>query len=353
MTEPTFGPSIGVEIEIWESQDEVHASKEMDEFSDIFPKIVSGEYDLENIDAEFLARLFPYKLAWKDFEEWHRYFDEINYFPYMWSGLEGQQPEIGQETINYLSDFAGLSLPARKILIHTNYYKATKQKTKKLYDFKRQSDIPPQEFQKAFAELKGDFVKDKVSIKDRLRLLRVKDLKPILEKFDLKKSGRKNELITRLYEEVSDKELENFLTSEAKEDMVVSKKWLPKEDKEAIKFHDKKIGLLAHTTRSLRATQRQLNSALEMDRRTLEINSVDNCPVCYEKEGKVKVSNENLEKLPPFHPGCRCGISVSFDGEFSSSGKKVSNKAESGGGCLTVSLVGVLLTFIIVYSFLF
>ena len=353
MTEPTFGSSIGVEIEIWEGQDDVKASKEMDEFSDIFPKIISGKYELENIDSEFLARLFPYKLAWKDFEEWHKYFDEINYFPYMWSGLEGEQPEIGQETINYLSDFADLSLPARKILIHTNYYKATKQKTKKLYDFKRQSNIPPQEFQKAFAELKGDFLKDGASIKDKIRLLRVKDIKPILEKFDLKKSGRKNELITRLYEEVSDKELEKFLTSEAKEDLVVSKKWLPKEDKEAIKFHNKKIKLLAHTTRSLRATQRQLDNAIKMDRKTLEVNTVDNCPVCYEKEGTVKVSNENLDKLPPFHPGCRCGVSVSFEREFSSSGKKVSNKVESSGGCLTVFLVGALVTFIIGYSFLF
>lgn len=357
MKEPTFGPSIKVEIDIWEGQNEKRAAEELEKFQDVFQKIISGEYEVQDINTEFLARLFPYKTVWEDFDEWHRYFKEISYFPRMWGGLEGEQPEISENTVEYLKDFAELSLPARKVLVNTNFYKSTKQQTKKLYDFKRQSQLPPKEFDSAFDELKGNFLKPQPHIEDRLRLLRVKDLKPILEEFDLKKSGRKNELVSRLAEEVSEDKLKGFLTSEAKEELVVSTKWLPKNDKDAIKYHDRKINLLSHTTNSLRAMQRELDKAVEYGEEKLEIiTSSETCPVCSEKEGIITVSEKNLEKLPPFHPGCRCSASISIeslDQAGKDTGVQVTSGSKQQSGCLSILSVAGLIIFAVIFWILF
>lgn len=357
MKEPIFGPSVKVEIDIWENQNEKRATEELEKFQDVFQKIISGEYEGQNINPEFLARLFPYKLVWEDFDEWHRYFKEINYFPRMWGGLEGKQPEISEDSVEYLKGFAELSLPARKILVNTNYYKSTKQQTKKLYDFKRQSQLSPEKFDTAFNELRGNFLNPRPSIEDRLRLLRVKDLKPILEEFDLKKSGRKNELVDRLAKEVSEDKLKEFLTSEAKEDLVVSAKWLPKKDSDAIKYHDQKINLLSHTTNSLRATQQTLDRAIEHGNEKLEIKTYsDTCPVCSEKEGMITVSKKNLDKLPPFYPGCRCSVNISLEslgGTEKNTITKVSSGSKQQGGCLsTLSLMG-LMFFVLIFWVLF
>lgn len=306
MKEPVFGSSINIQVKSWDEEDEAQGAQVLDDISEIFQDFVKGSSEHENIQEELLLRLFPYDIVWPAFDEWHDYFEQIGYFPRMWNGLEYQKPTMSKKGLDYLDHFARLSLSARKLLVTSGFFKATKQQTIPLYDLKRKSDLIPEEFGYALDELKGNFLKQEIGIRDRLLLLRIKDLKPILEELGLKKSGRKNELAERLANNASEGELEKYLTPEAKAELIVSKRWLPSSDNEAVSYQVRKIKLIGHTLMSTRSTQQSIDNCLGIEASQLEIMITGNCPICLSKGGKVELSENNLSELPPFHPGCRC-----------------------------------------------
>jgi hypothetical protein len=260
----------------------------------------------------------------------------------MWKGLEHEPEELSEEGRNFLNDFSEVSAEARRLFIKLGFLKRGTTKIMDLYEVKRKSDISDNDkLNDLLDELSPQFIRYPVPLKDKLNMLRVKDIKPILEEKDLKKSGRKNELIDRLYKNVDDNELRTYLPSEAKEEMVGNTKCLSKNDRQVIDYRTKKIDLFLHSIRSLSTNNSQLEKMKSEDYvEEIEIIKTDNCPVCENPSDKLSLSKATRDKIPPYHPGCRCSMTPSSFGGQSASKITVEvdpeevGKKDQSSGCL-------------------
>ena len=68
--------------------------------------------------------------------------------------------------------------------------------------------------------------------------------------------------------------------------------------------------LFTHTTECREHTKEQLTRFRSLDFvSTVEIVGTDDCPICKRMAGKkISLRSATPDKLPPYHPGCRCTI---------------------------------------------
>jgi len=271
--------------------------------------------DLRSLEKEFIALLLGGKWEWPEFEKWHKIFTELNYFPYMWASVESRPLEEIPEAIRTLEIFSHLSLNARRLLIGNNAVNKANQITMAVEDMGRKVGMMRNKTLKVIEELKElNLAKYPLEIIEKLPILKVNDLKEICEEYNLQKTGKKMEIIERLSQNIAEKELRSLLPSEAQRDAARIGFSLSLRAKNYVNWNIAKIKLLTHTLSFLSYKLENVKRYKQEGIQKVKILGLDNdpCPICAPKHKKI-VSIDDLDRLPPFHPGCRCITIAYFD----------------------------------------
>lgn len=330
---PEYSHDLQAKFKSNDDQDDRQAEKDWDQVEEIMTNVVQQQVQTTTLENDILVLLFPYDLLWEEFDEWHDYFSQIGRFPYMWDGLEEKPDPISDQSQDILNELCFVSVQARRIFYRLTYFSGGKTTAKQAEEVRESLEMNTAEFKKARQELEGGLIKADLTIEDRLPFLRVKDLKPILEEYDLKKSGRKAELVERLAGNVPDDELKSYLPNEASGDLLKNSVAFPNEDDEALQYKKKKIELYLHTAQMTGYLERDLNRFESGS--VIQVEATDDIPVCTEKAGNYELKEQNIEKLPPHFPGCRCSRRVApesiglKDGKAKNAVKEVTIRSDS------------------------
>lgn len=301
---PEYSHDLQAQFESTDDQDKQQAEKDWDRVEEIMTKVVREQGQANTTENELLVLLFPYELHWDEFDAWYEYFTEIDHFPHMWDGLKTKPDQLSQQSQEVLRELSFVSPEARRIFYRLTYFSGGRTSAKQASEVKESLEMDQSTFQQAVDELKGRLIKADLTMQDRLPFLRVKDLKPILEEYDLKKSGLKAELVDRLAENVPDDELREYLPEEAQGELLVNSKCFAEDDDETLRFKKKKIELYLHTAQMTGYLQRDINRFESGSR--VRVQAADKVPICQDREGTYELNEQNVEKLPPHFPGCRC-----------------------------------------------
>jgi hypothetical protein len=272
--------------------------------------------DFRSFEREVIALLLGGKWEWPEFVKWHQKFTELDYFPYMWPSVLSQPLEEIPKAVQTLGTFANLSLDARRFLVGNNAVNKANQVTRAVEDMGREVGMVTNETLKVIEELKEfNLAKYPLEISENLPILKVDDLKEICEKYSLPKTGKKVEIIERISQNIPEKELRNLLPSEAQRDAARIGFSLPLRVKNYVDWNIAKIKLLTHnielSSYKLGCIEGYIRSGIV---KKVEILGVDGdpCPICAPQHKKIFDIND-INNLPPFHPGCRCTIAPILD----------------------------------------
>ena len=271
--------------------------------------------DFRSFEREVIALLLGGKWEWPDFEKWHRKFTELDYFPYMWHSILSRPLEEIPEAVQTLDTFANLSLDARRLLVGNNAVNKANQVTMAVEDMGRKVGMMKNETLKVTEELKEfNLAKYPLEIIEKLPILKVDDLKEICEEYSLPKTGKKVEIIERVSQNIPEKELRSLLPSEAQRDTARIGFSLSLRVKNYVNWNIAKIKLLTHTLTFSSYKLENVKGYKQAGIQKIKILGLDNdpCPICAPKHKKI-VGINDLDSLPPFHPGCRCTTVPYFD----------------------------------------
>ncbi|UNC91647.1 SAP domain-containing protein [Candidatus Contubernalis alkaliaceticus] len=271
--------------------------------------------DPRAMEREIIALMLGSSWEWPEFEEWHNKFSELGYFPHMWSSLENIPPEIPEEALNALEVFSKLSLNTRRLLIGNYAITSAKPITKAIADLGRRVNLIESQAKPLILELQEyGLAQYSLKLNQQLMVLKVDELKEICNEFNVAKSGKKADLIDRLVQEVPEEELKKNLPSEAQRDSAAIGFSLPLRARNAIQWEINKIRLLAHTIQFTLYRYRDIESIKQGGFKKAKVSGItdDPCPICGAKNG-MYISIKQTDKMPPYHPGCRCSIFASFD----------------------------------------
>lgn len=272
--------------------------------------------DFRSLEKEFIALLLGGKWEWPGFEKWHKKFTELDYFPYMWSSVQSRPLEEIPEAIRALDTFAHLSLDARRLLVGNNAVNKANQVTMAVEDMGRKVGMMKNKTLKVIEELKEfNLAKYPLEIIEKFSILKVDDLKEICEEYRLPKTGKKVEILERVGQNIPEKELRSLLPSEAQRDTARIGFYLPLRAKNYVNWNIAKIKLLSHTlsflSYKLENVKRYKQSGISEKVRILGVDG-DPCPICAPQDNKI-VDIDDINSLPPFHPGCRCTTIAYFE----------------------------------------
>lgn len=272
--------------------------------------------DFRSFEREIIALLLGGKWEWLEFDKWHQKFTELDYFPYMWSSVQFRPLEEILEAVQTLDTFASLSLDARRLLVGNNAVNKANQVTRAVEDMGREVGMMRHETLKVIEELKEfSLAKYPLAISEKLPILKVNDLKEICEEYNLPKTGKKVEIIKRISQNISEKELRSLLPSEAQRDSASIGFCLPLRARNYVDWNIAKIKLLTHTLEFSSYKFRNIEGYIQSGiAKKVEILGVvgDPCPICAPQNKKI-LNIDDINSLPPFHPGCRCTMVPSFD----------------------------------------
>jgi hypothetical protein len=272
--------------------------------------------DFRSFEREIIALLLGGKWEWLEFDKWHQKFTELDYFPYMWSSVQFRPLEEIPEAVQTLDTFASLSLDARRLLVGNNAVNKANQVTRAVEDMGREVGMMRHETLKVIEELKKfSLSKYPLAISEKLPILKVNDLKEICEEYSLPKTGKKVEIIKRISQNISEKELRSLLPSEAQRDSASIGFCLPLRARNYVDWNIAKIKLLTHTLEfssyKFRNTEGYKQSGIVKKVVIIGLDG-DPCPICAPQNKKIFNIND-INSLPPFHPGCRCTTAPFFD----------------------------------------
>jgi len=264
--------------------------------------------DHRKIEKEIIALLLGSKWQWSEFDGWHHRFTELGYFPYMWASVQNLPSEKIPEAVQVLDTFANLSLNARRLLVGNNVVNFSFQATRAIEDIGRAVGMMQDETVKVIEELReANLAKYPLEISEKLQTLKVDDLKSICEEYNLQKTGKKADIVNRISQNITPDELKGLLPSEAQRDTARIGLSLPIRARNYIGWNIEKIKLLSHTLEFSFDSLRSIENFKQMNVKKYEIIGVkeDPCPICATKNNK-KFDINDLDNIPPFHPGCRC-----------------------------------------------
>lgn len=274
--------------------------------------------DLRSLNRDFTAILLGSGYEWREFEQWHGWFDQANYFPPAWSSLHAGREPLPEEAAEALGKFNTLSIDAKLLLVGNNAVTTAGPITIPLDDAGRQVGFLPEKVKHIIVtELAPAGIGDyPIPAAERLALLRVQELRELCDELDIPKSGNKVDLVRRIAESAPDDFINSVLPPEAHRDMGRFGFSLSLRARNAIKAEINVIQLLASTLQSRLATLNRLEEYRKSDVSKVTIyGASDNpCPICKDHNGKeVAIASAGPNVLPPFHPGCRCRISPTYE----------------------------------------
>lgn len=270
--------------------------------------------DFRSFEREVIALLLGGKWEWPDFEKWHQKFTELDYFPYMWHSILSRPLEEIPEAVQTLDTFANLSLDARRLLVGNNAVNKANQVTRAVEDMGCEVGMMKNEILKVIEELKAfNLAKYPLEISEKLPILKVGDLKEICKEYSLPKTGKKVEIIERISQNVPENELRRLLPSEAQRDSARVGFSLSLRAKNYVDWNIEKIKLLTHnlelSSYKLGSIEGYIRSVIV---KKVKILGTDDCPICAPQDNKI-ININDIDRLPPFHPGCRCCVTPVLD----------------------------------------
>lgn len=265
--------------------------------------------DFRSLKREVIALLLGGRWEWAEFDKWHQKFTELDYFPYMWASVQFRPLEEIPEAVQTLDTFAHLSLDARRLLVGNNAVNKANQVTRAIEDMGREVGMMKNETLKVIEELKAfNLAKYPLEIYEKLAILKVDDLKELCEEYSLPKTGKKVDIVERISQNITEKELRSLLPSEAQRDSARIGFCLPLRARNYVDWNIAKIELLTHTLEfssyKLRNIEGYKQSSIIKKVEILGVEG-DPCPICAPQNKKIFNTND-INSLPPFHPGCRC-----------------------------------------------
>ncbi len=270
--------------------------------------------DSRSLEREVIALLLGGKWEWPDFEKWHRKFTELDYFPYMWHSILSRPLEEIPEAVQTLDTFANLSLDARRLLVGNNAVNKANQVTRAVEDMGCEVVMMKNETLKAIEELKEfNLAKYPLEISENLPILKVDDLKEICKEYSLPKTGKKMDIVERISQNIPENELRRLLPSEAQRDAARVGFSLSLRAKNYVDWNIEKIKLLTHnlelSSYKLGSIEGYIRSGIV---KKVKILGTDDCPICAPQDNKI-ININDINRLPPFHPGCRCCVTAVLD----------------------------------------
>lgn len=270
------------------------------------PFSASGQEELRTI-------LTGASWRWVQFEQWYEYFHGIEYFPHMWNGLEVLPDPPQDTTTQTLKAFNALSWDARKLGDDVGITTNARGQTITDFDFKRRTGLRGNKLSAALRALSdAGFVDTQISVGDRLHSVKNDDLREALAQRDLPKSGKKSDLVERLVANVPEQELLALLPPNSRRDAIRTHPIRALcSDEHFLRFEDKRLALLHHTVRFAVSTTNNISEYKGYGFPLKALHTDDNCPICTQRAaGRI---DPNTGPYPPFHPGCRCSLTVAFE----------------------------------------
>lgn len=264
--------------------------------------------DYRKIEKEIIALLLGSKWHWSEFDVWHHRFTELGYFPHMWASVQNYPLEKNPEAIKALDIFANLSLNARRLLVENNVIDFSFEATRAIEDIGRVIGMMQNETISVLKELREvNLAKYPLGISEKLYMLNVNDLKEICDEYNQQKTGKKADIVNRLSQILTTNELKDLLPGDVQRDTARIGLSLSIRARNYIKWNIEKIKLLSHTLEFSFRSLKSIENFKQMSVKKYEIIGVrdDPCPICAAKNGQQLDIND-LDNIPPFHPGCRC-----------------------------------------------
>ncbi len=311
------------------------------------PWLASGQ-------SELRAILTGRTWRWREFEEWYERFSQLEYFPYMWSGLEVLPERPSDATRELLTRFSALPWDARLLADELNVTTNNRTSTLTEFEFKRKCGLRGERLKTALRALdEAGLIVTSISVGDRLLSLKNEDLGAALEARGLPKGGKKAEMVERLVENVPEDQLFKLLPATSQQDMIrINALRTLSDDDDFLRYEQTRIHLLHHTVQFSVLTAVKLTEYSGRSDIELQVSRVhDNCPICDEYEGVLLQAAGG--PFPPFHPGCRCALTPHFEGYDDAFGDRTQNpinteraapsrpattKPSGGCGCGAVTL---------------
>ncbi|MFW6047189.1 MAG: SAP domain-containing protein [Candidatus Woesearchaeota archaeon] len=267
-------------------------------------KLVVHNQDQNKTSKKAKTFLLGSNWQWPAFKKWRENFIKQDYFPHMWRSVKNK-PSITEKADKIITQFYNLSEEAKTILLSNSSFTRKNENVIAIEDAARKSGFTKKDAMPFIEELNnGNFLNYPAGLEKKLDLLTKKELQGICEKYDLKKSGLKSEVIDRLIKKTPENELKEYLPPESRQDICIINIKLDPKSRNYIKWELEKINLYEHTLRMSFYTLRNYKGDYEY---SINKPSEDPCPIC-KKANENVISKFDINNLPPLHPGCRCSI---------------------------------------------
>lgn len=263
--------------------------------------------------SPLIALLLGQQVEWLEFDRWHDYFTNRSDWPRSWFKVINRPSESEYSSYyTVFSDFRALSPPSRQIL--STLYAIGKPRLTSEEEILNRVGLSYEMITQSIEELTAKGILRGTTRDEALGRHTVETMKGELEMLGLKKSGRKAQLIDRLLAESPEDVLsrlvpESFLNSSRTIEYPVASS---RDTAEA--FERQRIAILDSYCSELQTRSMWIDNseswAAYGGLRTATVRAnLDSCHLCREHHGRqVTLSRENIEQIPPYHPGSCCRI---------------------------------------------
>lgn len=236
------------------------------------------------------AALVGVRWEWPAFTDWDRRFRAIDFRHMLW-------PE-GELTFDVPADINAVGFESRLVWLALEYVQTKRE-------LERHTTLSSTQLETALAELSAARLVHSATPAEQLSRVDWVSVRAWAKGLGLRPSRTKQETISAVAawrpEVIAD-----YVRGRGLEPMVARSD--PPHGDRVICPSDDLVYLLAHTLLGYAARARQWPNRRFAAAAEIMTDAPDACPCCLNRATRIPVAELTIDRLPPFHPGCRCVV---------------------------------------------